>query len=167
MLYFAYGSNLDPDQMAERCPGHRVVGRAALHDHRLFFPLFSNRWNGGVASIQLHHGGTVWGILYDLTDDDVKSLDGYEGFRGAGDQHNLYDRVTLTVDIDRPDDGSIPRRVRCETYVARPSNPSPPSRRYLDAILKGARHHRLPEEYAQALAAIAVRVEEDPARPSP
>jgi cation transport regulator ChaC len=159
MLYFAFGSNLDPDQIAERCPDHRVVGRAALRDHRLVFPLHSNRWNGGVASVQLHHGGTVWGMIYDLTDEDLKSLDGYEGFRGAGDQHNVYDRVTVTADIDRPDDGSIPRRVRCETYVARPSNPGPPSQRYLDAILKGARHHRLPEEYLQALSAVPVRAD--------
>jgi len=34
MLYFAYGSNLDPVQMGERCPGAHVVGLAALREHR-------------------------------------------------------------------------------------------------------------------------------------
>jgi gamma-glutamylcyclotransferase (GGCT)/AIG2-like uncharacterized protein YtfP len=160
VLVFVYGSNLDPDQIRERCPHHRVVGMAALRDHKLAFPLYSNDWSGGVASVQLHHGGTVWGVVYDLTGDDLAALDRFEGFRGPGNQHNLYDRVTMTVDLERPDDGSIPRRVRCEIYVARPSNPSPPSRRYLDAILKGARHHRLGEEYIASLAAIPARVEE-------
>lgn len=154
MLYFAFGSNLDPDQMESRCPDHRVVGLAALHDHRLAFPLYSERWSGGVASVALAHGLTVWGVLYELSEADVARLDGFEGFKGPGDQHNVYDRQLLTVELVRPDDGSVPRRVRAATYVAHPSNPSPPSRRYLEAILKGARHHRLPGDYIEALESI-------------
>ena len=53
MLYFAYASNLDPTQMAERAPAHRVIGLAELKDHRLSFPLYSQRWGGGVSSVQL------------------------------------------------------------------------------------------------------------------
>jgi len=154
MLYFAYGSNLDPDQMHARAPGHRVVGLAALRDHRLVFPHYSNRWGGGVSSIQGAHGPTVWGMLYEVGDADLAALDRFEGFRSAGDQHNLYDREQITVELTRPDDGSFPRRVRAAIYVARPSNPSPPSRKYLDVVLRGARHNRLPEEYIAALAAI-------------
>ena len=41
MLYFAFGSNLDPDQMRARCPAHQVVGMAVLRDHKLIFPIFS------------------------------------------------------------------------------------------------------------------------------
>jgi gamma-glutamylcyclotransferase (GGCT)/AIG2-like uncharacterized protein YtfP len=159
MLCFSYGSNLDPDQIRERCPEHRVVGLAGLRDHRLAFSLYSARWDGGVASIQLHHGETVWGILYELSEADVRSLDGHEGFRGPGDQHNVYDREHVTVELVRPDDDSFPRRVRADIYVARPSNPSPPSRRYLDALLRGARHHRLPEDYIAKLSAVPVGAE--------
>jgi gamma-glutamylcyclotransferase (GGCT)/AIG2-like uncharacterized protein YtfP len=154
MLYFAYGSNLDPEQMQSRCPGAKVAGLAALRDHRLAFPLYSNTWGGGVSSIQLAHGDTVWGMLFDLTEDHLRTLDGFEGFRGAGDQHNVYDREQVTVELTRPDDGSFPRRVRAFAYVARPSNPSPPSRRYLETVLRGARAHRLPEEYIAKLAAV-------------
>ena len=155
MLYFAYGSNLNPAQMRERSPEHRVVGLAALREHRLVFPLYSNSWKGGVASVQPQHGGTVWGVLHEVSEADLRELDGHEGFRAAGDQHNVYDRVTMTVDLVRPDDGSVPRRVRADLYVARPSNASPPSRRYLDTVVQGARHHRLPEEYVAALTAVA------------
>ena len=56
MLYFAYGSNLNPDQMHHRCPEHSVVGLAALRDHRLTFPLTSHDWGGGVASVVPAHG---------------------------------------------------------------------------------------------------------------
>ena len=151
MLYFAYASNLDPQQMQERCPGHRVVGLASLHDHRIAFPRFSERWGGGTASPVHAHGQQIWGVVFDISDEQMAVLDSHEDFRSAGDQHNAYDRETVTVDVVRPDDGSVPRRVRAATYVARPSNPQPPSRRYMDAILRGAAHHRLPEDYIEAL----------------
>jgi hypothetical protein len=41
-------------------------------------------------------------------------------------------------------------------YLARQANPSPPSQRYLDAVLRGARHYRLPEDYLRKLAATPV-----------
>jgi len=163
MLYFAYGSNLDPEQMKSRCPSHRVVGLAELKEHRLVFPLFSQRWGGGVASVQPAHGASVWGMLYELTDADLAALDAIEGFVGPGNQHNVYDRESISVDLARADDGSFPRRVRAAIYLARPSNPSPPSPRYLETMLRGARHHRLPEEYITRLAAVPVRAEEEAA----
>lgn len=151
MLYFAYGSNLDPAQMAQRCPGHHVVGMAALHDHRMDFPRFSETWGGGVSGPVHAHGQQIWGVVFELTDDHIAELDRYEGFHGAGDQHNAYDRLVVTVDLVRADDGSVPRRVRAYTYFARAANPSPPSRRYMDTLLRGARHHRLPDDYVEGL----------------
>jgi len=156
MLYFAYGSNLEPEQMRRRCPGHHVVGLAELRDFRLTFPLTSHDWGGGVASVSVAHGDAVWGVVFELTEEDLASLDRYEGFVAPGDQHNLYDRETVSVQLVRADDGSFPRRLRAWTYIARPANPSPPSRRYLDAIVGGARHHRLPDDYVARLAATPV-----------
>ena len=155
MLYFAYGSNLNPEQMRLRCPGHKVVGLAAFRDHRLAFPLTSHDWGGGVASLVPAPGTSAWGVVYELSDEDLASLDRYEGYQGPGDHHNLYERQSVFVDLTRPDDGSIPRRVRTCCYFASPSNPAPPSRRYLDAVLAGARHHRLPDEYVAAIAKTA------------
>lgn len=154
MLYFAFGSNMDPEQMGERCPEHAVIGLAALADHELSFPHFSQRWNGGVASPHLHHGATLWGVLYEVSEADLEALDGIEGFRGPGDEHNVYDRELVTVELVRADDGSFPRRVRAHAYFARPTKSSPPSRAYLDRLLRGARHHRLPEEYVESLTAV-------------
>ena len=75
MFYFAYGSNLDPDQMLLRCPDHVVVGLAELRDHRLVFPLTSHDWGGGVASVGVAHGSTVWGMVYDLSEADLTTTD--------------------------------------------------------------------------------------------
>jgi hypothetical protein len=153
MLYFAYASHLDPDQMRRDCPGHRVVGMAALADHRIAFPRYSRDWGGGIAGLATAHGAKVWGVLHELSDADVAALDEHECLRAGCDRHNLHDRELVTVDLVRPDDGSVPRRVRALAYVARASNPSPPARRYLETLVRGARHHRLPDEYVEALAA--------------
>jgi hypothetical protein len=157
MLYFTYGADLDPAERTAVCPDHRVVGLAFLSDHRLGFPLYSHAWEGGVAGLQHAHGEKMWGVLVELSEADLASLDAHEGWKGQGNAHNLYERETVTVELVRPEDGSAPRRVRATTSSPRVSNPSPPSRRYLDALLRGARHHRLPEEYVEKLSAIATR----------
>jgi hypothetical protein len=167
MLYFAFGSNLDPDQMLARCPAHKVIGMAVLRDHKLIFPIFSTTWGGGVASLQLSHGNDVWGMLFELDDEDLRTLDGHEGFRGPGDPHNLCEREPVWVELTRPEDGSVPRRVKAAAYRAHTANPSPPSRRYLDAVLKGARAHKLPDDYIAVLTKLPVLAEEAVAEPVP
>lgn len=165
MLYFAYGSNLDPAQMSSRCPGHQVVGMAVMRDHKMVFPLTSHDWGGGVAGVQMQHGAELWGMVFELNDADLAALDRYEGFRGPGDQHNLYDRETVFVELTRADDGSFNRRLRVLCYLPKQANPAPPSKRYMDAIIKGAVHHRLPDEHLAFLRAIPVAepVSEPPA----
>ena len=154
VLCFAFGADLDPGTRSARAPGHRVVGLAALRDHQLSFPRFSQEWDGGVASIQTHHGDTLWGIVYDVSEAALVELDHTEGFRGPADPHNVAERQVLLVELTRPDDGSVPRRLRVYTYLPRTSNPSPPSERYREAIVRGATEHDLPEEYIARLRAI-------------
>jgi hypothetical protein len=154
MLYFAYGADLDPDERRARCPEHRVIGLAMLADHRLGFPLYSHAWEGGVAGLVHAHGQKLWGVLLELSESDLASLDAAQEWQGPGNPHNLSEREMVTVELVRPEDGSAPRRVRAATYSPRVSNPSAPSRRYLDAVLRGARHHRLPEEYVEWLSSI-------------
>jgi hypothetical protein len=164
MLYFAYGSNLDSEQMRSRCPGCHDVGLAALRDHRLSFPRHSDDWDGGVGSPALAHGHDLWGYLYDITDQDKAELDRYEGWIAPDDPANAYQPETITVDLVRPDDDSPPRRVRALTYIARATEPKLPSRRYLDVILKGARARAVPEEYLAELNVLPVA---DPEVPTP
>ena len=137
-LYFAYGSNLEPGQMAARAPGHRVIGRAVLRDHALFFRGYGRDWAGAVATIEPQPGHDVHGVVFELTRAHYESLDVYEGYDGAGAATNLYDRVERRVEME---DGAA---VDVETYVMRPDAEGPPSQRYRDAILAGMRHHGLP-----------------------
>ena len=61
-LYFAYGSNINLDQMAFRCPDATVIGPVTLENYELLFrgngdgfgvaveyiAMFPIRWNGTV-----------------------------------------------------------------------------------------------------------------------
>jgi arsenate reductase len=144
-LYFAYGSNLEPVQMAHRAPGHRVVGRAVLPGHVLRFRGYGRDWKGAVATIEPEPGRDVHGVVFAVTPEHYASLDGYEGYDGPGRAGNLYERVPARVVLE--DGGEI----SVHTYVMRRDPEGAPSRRYRDAIVAGMRHHGLP---AAAIAAL-------------
>jgi len=144
-LYFAYGSNLNPRQMGERCPGHRVVGRASLAGYGLKFRGYGRDWAGAVGTIEPVPGSTVWGAVFELTPAHYATLDEYEGYDGPGATTSLYDRIAITVDLEGV--GPTP----CLTYVMRPDPEGLPSLAYRNAIAAGLRHHGLPAEYVAAL----------------
>ena len=56
-LYFAYGSNINLDQMAQRCPDAQVVGPVTLENYELLFR--GNLRGAGVATIAPREGYTA------------------------------------------------------------------------------------------------------------
>jgi gamma-glutamylcyclotransferase len=78
-VYFAYGANVDPAHMATRVPGARAVGPARLDGFRLSFSVFSTEWNGGAANLEPDEQAHVWGMLWEIPDDQVHGLDAYRG----------------------------------------------------------------------------------------
>jgi cation transport regulator ChaC len=78
-LYFAYGSNMDPRHMLERVPGARPVGPARLEGFRLAFNVYSTEWRGGAANLELDQGAHVWGVLWEVPEDQVGGLDAFQG----------------------------------------------------------------------------------------
>ena len=52
-LYIAYGSNLNLEQMAFRCPTAKVVGKSELKDYEL---LFRGGRRGAVATVEPKQG---------------------------------------------------------------------------------------------------------------
>ena len=70
--YFAYGSNMNLDQMAYRCPAASVVENVKLEGYRL---IFCGRGKGcGVATILPEEGSQVEGVLWKITPECEKSL---------------------------------------------------------------------------------------------
>lgn len=140
MRYFAYGSNMDPRQMAGRCPGAIALGVARLDGHRLAFRWDSPGWGGGVADVEEASGEEVWGVLWELSAAHEATLDRYEGVDA-----DVYRKRAVLVEQDE-------RVVRAFLYVMLPGRaPKPPSGRYVRALVRGAGAHGLPERYIRTL----------------
>lgn len=154
MLYFAYGSNMDPRQMRRRCPSNRFVGIARLPDYRLDFTRRSQRRRCGTADVVPTLKAEVWGIIYNVPHPyDVTVLDAAEGYDAARRHANAYWRIKETVILE-PDQSNT-REV--ELYVARrQKNPPPPSRAYMGHLIRGAQYWGLPATYIEGLERIPV-----------
>ena len=72
-LTFAYGSNMDAQAMAQRCPRGKLLGRARLPRHRVaLLP-------DGYATLVRDAAATAHGVLWDLSFGELAALDRYEG----------------------------------------------------------------------------------------
>ena len=127
-LYFAYGSNINLEQMERRCPDACIVGPVALENYELLFR------RGGFATITPCEGGKVHGLLWSLTPECERSLDMYEGYP------RFYDKRTVTVR-----DG-LGRELSVMAYIMdeRFREPMLPSAAYYNGILEGYKRNGLP-----------------------
>ena len=89
--YFAYGSNMNYNQMIARCPNAQYFGKGFLADYKLAFTRNSKNWNGAVADILVSPGDIVWGVIYSVSDADIQKLDVCEG------HPTIYKRKSETV----------------------------------------------------------------------
>lgn len=155
MLYFAYGSNLDWNQMRRRCPSARICCVAEMKDHGLVFPRKSKERKCGVASIEALRGSSVWGVVYQIDEVDVGKLDASEGYApGRESVKNSYERVERHVNKD----GDNANPLLVWVYVALPQpNAPPPSADYKRQIVDGAKFWHLPEQYIDQLEQIEVQ----------
>jgi hypothetical protein len=77
ILNLAYGSNLNLEQMAYRCPTAKIYGRGMLLDYQL---LFKGREDNAYATIEPKRGSKVPVLVWELQPEDEKALDYYEGY---------------------------------------------------------------------------------------
>ncbi len=130
--YFAYGSNLCPVQMSRRCPGAGDPRPAVLADHDW---LINER---GVATVEPFVGGTVYGVLWRVSDHHLRALDSAEGVP------DRYRRDLLPV---RTADGLA----KAWVYVDPRIEAGPPRPGYLERVIGGALHHSLPKSWINFL----------------
>ncbi len=75
--YFAYGSNMNIEQMSRRCPTAKLLGTGVLNDYEL---TFKGNPRNAVATIEPCNGAEVPIVLWSVLDGDERSFDIYEGF---------------------------------------------------------------------------------------
>ena len=133
-LYFAYGSNINLEQMAYRCPDAEVVGPVTLAGYEL---TFRGRTDGsGVANIEPKDGASVPGLLWRITPKCEQALNRYEGYP------RLYVQQDVTV---RDADG---REYSVMAYVITDlfREPSLPSPFYFQGIRDGYAQNGMDEK---------------------
>jgi hypothetical protein len=78
-LYAAYGSNMDPAQMLERCPHSPQRGTGWLEGWRLTFGGEDVGWDGALTTVVEDAAERVFVMLYDVSENDEKELDSWDG----------------------------------------------------------------------------------------
>ena len=136
MRLFVYADNLHPTQLKRRAPEHAFLFKACLHDHTIHFPRFSSQWRCGLASLTPSPGERVWGVVCELTDEDLKIMDAFDGEVLEGAFRHLEATVMT-------EDG---RKELVTTHVANPVGKFRVKDTYVDFVMKGVRHWELPEE---------------------
>lgn len=146
MIYFAYGSNMDLNRMKTRCPDSLFIGKACLNGYKIMFDKYSPRWGCGVADIVGNSSSEVWGLIYEVTESDLKQLDHYEGVP------DLYIRIKVNVIAENN------KYLHVTTYeVVTKESFAPPTTEYLSIIKEAAEKFNFPDEYKQMLANIKVK----------
>lgn len=124
ILYLAYGSNLNLEQMAHRSPTAKVVGATVLKDYKL---LFRGGHGGSVATVEPMKGIVVPVLLWEITPADEAALDRYEGFPF------LYRKETVKVKLGK-------KNVEAMVYIMNEGRElGTPSCYYYSVILEGYR----------------------------
>ena len=121
MLYFAFGSNLYQKQMKKRCKDSKYIGCHKLKGYKLVFRHMY--YGGGVADVEKKKNSTVLGAIYRISKKDEKKLDVYEDFP------HVYIKKYFKI---------FGKKVMFY-YMPKKSKPIPPSKRYLNLIIKGYR----------------------------
>ena len=140
-FYFAYGSNMSARRIRHRLGWSPSRIAVTLQDYLLAFNKQSA--DGGKANIKVSSGDEVEGILYFVKEDDLLTMDTYEGVA-----EQQYKRLDIEV-IDLSG-----RKMPAVAYVALNTGPeSRPTVEYLNYLLEG--EHLLSQEYASRLEDIA------------
>ena len=136
MRFFLYADNLNPTQLKQRAPEHKFLFKAYLEDHTVGLPRFSSQWRCGLASIIPSQGERVWGVVFEITDEDLKLLDAFGGEVPEGAYRHLEINVVTEED----------QKELVTTDVAQNIGKFKAKEHYLDFVVKGLKHWKLPDE---------------------
>jgi hypothetical protein len=136
LLYFAYGSNLLSSRLEFRVGKVQKVCNYDLLGYRLTF----NVWGGFANIIPGRPNDKVEGVLYDLTDRQLKELDHYEGFyyRKIFDPHLMGGPLGVAYIATEEAESVDGKLVR-------------PTLDYMNVLLDGCREQGLKETYNSLL----------------
>ena len=139
-LYAAYGVNLDPALMSDRCPHSPLRTTGWLGGWRLTFGGEENVLGEGPrATIVQDPFEQVFVAVYDVVDQDMAALEKWE-LADIG----VYFRTKVRI-------AALDEDLLCETYVLDTYEGGIPAARYLGALADAAEAAGAPDDYVHAL----------------
>ena len=135
--YFAYGSNMASENVGKYCASPTILGVVAVPGYQ--FRIAKH----GYGTMVEDTDAEIHGLLWSLTDDDLRSLDEYEGL---GDGH--YYRASILVLFEG-------NSIEAQVYLATDPAPGKARAGYLDQVVEAARELALPREYISMLERLA------------
>jgi len=128
--YIAYGSNLNIPQMRMRCPGARIIGTSVIPDYEL---LFKGSKTGSYLTIEPWEGGRVPVAVWEVTAEDERSLDRYEGYPA------FYRKIGMELEVALADSSEV-RTLEGFAYAMYADRPlGTPSNSYFITCTQGYR----------------------------
>lgn len=138
-LYAAYGTNLDPARMSERCPHSPLQGVGWLEGWRLTFGGEDLGWDGAMATVVQDTFERVFVAVYDATPEDAETLDGWESATTG-----LYRKTRVRVSL-------LSGEVVAWVYVLDAYEGGLPSASSLGILADAAEAAAAPDDYVHAL----------------
>jgi len=154
--YFAYGSNMDEDDLREWCKKNgyspivfldkKVV---FLKDYKLAFNYYSVSRRCGVANIIKSEGDEVWGLLTKVSEEDYNKICRKEG---CPFYYTEIDVKVITKDqkVVKAKTFKVVKDKEAKEYKA-------PSKYYLKLLLKSARKYSFPNWYIEMLESLPTK----------
>ncbi|MDL2317935.1 gamma-glutamylcyclotransferase [Eubacteriales bacterium OttesenSCG-928-A19] len=133
MIYIAYGSNMNTDQMAHRCPEAKLLGTGRLLGYRLSFYVHAT------VERSRAKGAYVPVAVWEITQADEERLDRYEGFP------NYYTKEDRLIQMD---DGTT---LDGMVYIMKLKRGGLPTGQYYHGILSAYRELGLHVEVEKVL----------------
>jgi gamma-glutamylcyclotransferase (GGCT)/AIG2-like uncharacterized protein YtfP len=121
-LYIAYGSNLNLNQMALRCPTATIYSTGILNNWEL---IYRGLGETSHATIKKKYNSIVPVVIWDIQPKDEQKLDIYEGF-----PHYYYKQDIMVTINDK--------KRKAMVYIMNSfAKPRIPSRQYIEIIRQG------------------------------
>lgn len=136
--YFAYGSNLNTKRLRDRVGNWQDAKKGILENYELTFD------SRGRADAIEKPGGRVFGVLYLLTDEQLKTLGEYEGVHSG-----FYKREGVKVKVNGRLVNAIAYVKVMKTYF------STPPAEYLELIITGLKEHSFDETVIEEVKKVA------------
>jgi len=135
-FYFAYGSNMDPQQMHHRCPGAKAIAIGRFDGHRL---IINSR---GVATVVSDQNSACHGVIWSVTEPHLRSLDQFEGVR-----YGTYTKELAKVKVGNQVFDTV-------VYVASNNQPGFPRTGYLEKLTNGAKFFGAHQDWLEEISSL-------------